>query len=80
MGLLQSRCTQFADWRTLIFQHCPHFYCKSLRQSHHVKPSDFIVGDPIQAHLEGEKMVVVDPSGKQIKEKIIRRERLPTKP
>jgi hypothetical protein len=45
-----------------------------------MKPSDFIVRDPIQAHLEGEKMVVVNPSGKQIKEKIVRRERLPTKP
>jgi hypothetical protein len=55
-------------------------YSVEVRQSHHVKPSDFIVGDPIQAHLEEEKMVVVGPSGKQIKEKIVRRERLLTKP
>jgi hypothetical protein len=55
-------------------------YSVEVRQSHHVKPSDFIVGDPIQAHLEGEKIVVVDPSGKQIKETIVRRERPPIKP
>jgi hypothetical protein len=55
-------------------------YSVEVRQSHHVKPSNFIVGDPIQAHLEGEKMVVVDPSGKQIEENIVRRESLPTKP
>jgi hypothetical protein len=55
-------------------------YSVEVRQTHHVKPSNFIVGDSIQAHLEGEKLVVVDPSGKQIKEKVVRRERLPAKP
>jgi hypothetical protein len=53
-------------------------YSVEVRQSHHVKPGDFIVGDPIEAHLDGQKLIVIDPSGKQIKEKIVRRERLPS--
>lgn len=51
-------------------------YSVEVRNSRHAKPSDFIVGDPIEAHLEKDKLIVTDPSGRQIKEKIIRRERV----
>lgn len=51
-------------------------YTVEVRDSRHVTPSDFIVGDPVEAHLEKDKLVIADPSGKQIKEKIIRRERV----
>ncbi len=44
-------------------------YSVEVRQSRHVKPSDFIVGDPVEVHLEGQKLIVIAPGGKQIKEK-----------
>jgi len=52
-------------------------YSIEVRQSRHVKSVDFIVGDSVEAQLDGKKLLVTAPSGKQIKEKIVRRERLP---
>lgn len=51
-------------------------YSVEVPQSRHVKPTEVIVGDPVEAHLEMDKLIVIDPSGKQIKEKIIRRKRM----
>lgn len=51
-------------------------YSVEVRESRHVKPGDFIVGDPIEAHLEKDRLVITEPSGKQIKEKVVRRERV----
>jgi hypothetical protein len=53
-------------------------YSVEVRQSRHAKPADFIVGDSVEAHLDRQKLIVITPSGKRIKEKIIRRERLPS--
>jgi hypothetical protein len=52
-------------------------YSIDVHQSRHRKPIDFIVGDPVEAHLDGKKLVVIDASGKSIKATITRKERLP---
>jgi hypothetical protein len=36
---------------------------------------DLIVGDPIQASVDGNKLVLIRPGGKEIKANIVRRER-----
>lgn len=51
-------------------------YSAQFRESRHFKPSQFVVGDSIQARVEGEKLIVKTADGTEKKAKIIRRERL----
>jgi hypothetical protein len=40
------------------------------------KPSDLVVGDEIDAKIEGKKLVIKRPDGKELKATIIKRERI----
>ena len=51
-------------------------YGAQFRQARNFKASQFIVGDPIQARVDGDKLVVKTATGVEKKAKIIRRERL----
>lgn len=51
-------------------------YSAQYVQKRHFKPSEFIVGDPIDARIDGDKLVLRTADGKEEKAKITRRERL----
>jgi hypothetical protein len=51
-------------------------YSGQFRESRHFRPSQLVVGDAIQAKVEGEKLILKAAEGKEEKAKIIRRERL----
>ena len=51
-------------------------YSGQFRESRHFRPSQLVVGDAIQAKIEGEKLILKAAEGKEEKAKIIRRERL----
>lgn len=51
-------------------------YSAQFRQTRNFKASQFIVGDPIQTRVDGDKLVVKTATGVEKKAKIIRRERL----
>jgi hypothetical protein len=51
-------------------------YSGQFRESRHFKPSHLIVGDSIQAKIEGEKLILKTGDDTEEKAKIIRRERL----
>lgn len=51
-------------------------YSAQFRQTRSFKASQLIVGDPIQARVEGDKLVVKTATGVEKKAKIIRGERL----
>jgi hypothetical protein len=49
-------------------------YTAVFREDQHFKMTDFTAGDPIQARIEGKKLVVKRLDGKEMKSKIIRQE------
>src|ERR1700746_935404 len=49
-------------------------YTAVFREDQHFKMTDFTAGDPIQARIEGKKLVVKRLDGKEVKSKIIRQE------
>ena len=49
-------------------------YTAVFREDQHFKMTDFTAGDPIQARIEGKKLVVKRLDGKELKSKIIRQE------
>jgi hypothetical protein len=51
-------------------------YTGRYSQSRHLKPADLIVGDSLQARIDGKHMLVMMPNGKLMKAEIIRKERL----
>ncbi len=51
-------------------------YSGQFRESRHFRPSQLVIGDAIQAKIEGEKLILKAEEGKEEKAKIIRRERL----
>jgi hypothetical protein len=51
-------------------------YSGQFQESRHFKPSQLIVGDSIQARIDGEKLILKTAAGREEKAKIIRRERL----
>jgi hypothetical protein len=51
-------------------------YSGEFRESRHFRPSQLVVGDAIEAKIEGEKLILKIAEGKEEKAKIIRRERL----
>jgi hypothetical protein len=51
-------------------------YSAQFRESRHFKPSQFVVGDPIEAKVEGDKLILKNSENKEEKAKIVRRERL----
>jgi hypothetical protein len=53
-------------------------YSAQYQQSRHFKPSELIVGDPIEARIDGDKLILRTADGKEQKAKIVRRERLAT--
>src|ERR1017187_240735 len=55
-------------------------YSANFRQTRDFKSSTLIVGDSIAARLDGDKLVLRKPNGKEIKAKITRRARLEPKP
>jgi hypothetical protein len=52
-------------------------YSAQYRQTRHFKPSELIVGDTISARIESDKLILKTATGKEMKAKIVRRERLP---
>lgn len=52
-------------------------YSAQYPQKRNFKPSELIVGDAIPARLDGDKLILKTTDGKEIKAKIVRRERLP---
>lgn len=52
-------------------------YTGSYTAGRHFKSSDFVVGDSIDAKMEGDNLIIKDANGKTHKGKIVRRERLP---
>ena len=55
-------------------------YSGQFRENRHFKPSQLIVGDSIQARIDGEKLILKTVAGKEEKAQIIRRERLNPQP
>ena len=55
-------------------------YSGQFGENRHFKPSQLIVGDSIQARIDGEKLILRTAEGKEEKAKIIRRERLNPQP
>lgn len=51
-------------------------YSGQFHESRHFKPSQLIVGDSIQARIDGEKLILKTKEGREERAKIIRRERL----
>lgn len=51
-------------------------YSATYNKPRHVDSSNFIVGDSIAAKIDGEKLILRSSSGKELKAKITRRERL----
>jgi len=51
-------------------------YSGQFREARNFKPSRLIVGDSIQARVDGEKIVLKTEEGREERAKIIRRERL----
>lgn len=51
-------------------------YSAQYQQRRHFKPSELIVGDMIEARVEGDKLILRTEEGKEEKAKIMRRERL----
>ena len=51
-------------------------YSGQFREKRHFKPSQLIVGDSIQARIDGEKLILRTAAGREEKAKITRRERL----
>lgn len=49
-------------------------YTAVFREDQHFKITDFNTGDPIQARIEGKKLVIKRLDGKEMKSKIIRQE------
>lgn len=55
-------------------------YSANFRQSHDFRSSTLVVGDSIPARLDGGKLVLRKPNGKEVKAKVTRRARLEPKP
>jgi hypothetical protein len=55
-------------------------YSANFRQSRDFKSSTLVVGDSILARLDGDKLVLRKPNGKEIKATVTRRARLEPKP
>lgn len=55
-------------------------YSGQFHESRHFKPSQLIVGDSIQARIDGERLILKIAEGKEERAKIIRRERLKPRP
>lgn len=51
-------------------------YSGNYRVRRHLKSSDLVVGDPIEARVEGNKLIITEADGKEYKSTIIRRARL----
>lgn len=51
-------------------------YSGNFRAARHFKSSDLIVGDTIEACVDGDKIIVRRPDGKEVKAKINRRARI----
>jgi len=51
-------------------------YSAQYQERRHFKPSLLIVGDPIEARIDGDKLILRTAEGKEEKAKIVRRERL----
>lgn len=54
-------------------------YTATYYASKHLRSADLIVGDFIPAKLDNTELLIKLPDGKEIKSKIVRRERLPQK-
>ena len=55
-------------------------YSANFRQSRDFRSSTLVVGDSVPARLDGEKLVLRKPNGKEVKAKVTRRARLETNP
>jgi hypothetical protein len=51
-------------------------YSANFRQTRDFKSSTLVVGDLIPARLDGDKLVLKEPNGKEVKAKVTRRARL----
>lgn len=55
-------------------------YSANFRQTRDFRSSSLIVGDPIPARLDGDKLILRKPDGKEVKAKVTRRARLEARP
>jgi hypothetical protein len=51
-------------------------YSANYRSGRHFKSSEVVVGDTIEARIDGDKLIIKRPDGKELKAKITRRARL----
>jgi hypothetical protein len=51
-------------------------YSANYRSGRHFKSSEVIVGDSIEACIDGDKLIIKRPDGKEVRAKITRRARL----
>jgi hypothetical protein len=51
-------------------------YSAQYRQQRHFKPSELVVGDVIDAKVDGDKLVLRTAENKEVKARIVRRQRL----
>jgi hypothetical protein len=51
-------------------------YSAQYAQTRHFKPSELIVGDTVPVRIDGDKLILRAANGKEMKARIVRRERL----
>jgi hypothetical protein len=61
----------------LSFDAPPHSYTCRTDRNKSMNPTDFVVGDPISYEIDGQKVKIKTPEGKQVDCKVVRVEVIP---